>query len=45
LSFIQLKLKAPVSVYNALLNENVSTTDIARLNRAIAQLNLPANDA
>ena len=33
-----LKRRAPITVYNALLKENFTTTDLAKLNRAIAQL-------
>jgi len=40
LNFIQLKRKAPISVYNALLKEHVTTTNIAKLDRAIARLNV-----
>jgi len=38
--FIKLKQKAPISVHNALLKENFSTTDIAKLYRAIEQLSV-----
>ena len=38
--FIKLKQKAPISVHNALLREDFSTTDIAKLYRAIERLSL-----
>ena len=36
---MQVQLTAPVSFYNALLKEKLSTTDVAKLTRAIARLN------
>jgi len=36
--FLRMKRRAPITVYNALLKENFTTTDLAKLNRAIAQL-------
>jgi len=35
---MQVQLTAPVSFYNALLKEKLSTTDVAKLTRAIARL-------
>ena len=41
--FLRMKRRAPITVYNALLKENFTTTDLAKLNRAIALL--PADTA
>jgi len=38
--FVQMQRRAPVTVYNALFKEDFTTTDIAKLNRAIEQLPL-----
>jgi len=33
-----MQVKAPDAVYNALINENFSLTDVVKLNRAMKQL-------